>query len=246
MRNIQSGRYIIEIFDSIDELSSERFQKFNKYLLIDSGVGSDINDFNSHVTRIAQLVKKEPDQAIRELENLRLSMYLISEEINPKHLSFVLLINKINGKPLTDVSDDNIKKVHKQLNSLNSKFIDRLVQTVKKKIDEELTAYFPNRFDDVTVKEYFDNLRQKSLLILGEIIRGEKNEAVIDKIDTYLLELTKPAIFYGKDNAEIKYNKSYEEMCSFLIEKGYKTPKKMTVLEYYSAFDFIQKQLKKK
>ena len=44
MKTAKVNGHTVEIFDSIDELNIRRFQKYNKYMLIDSGVGSDLQD----------------------------------------------------------------------------------------------------------------------------------------------------------------------------------------------------------
>lgn len=49
--------------------------------------------------------------------------------------------------------------------------------------------YFPRLFDDATVKEYYDELRNRTMLMLDAIINGdtEDKRAEIDKITTMLL-----------------------------------------------------------
>ena len=63
------------------------------------------------------------------------------------------------------------------------------MEAVKKKIDEELQMYFPRLFDDATVKEYYDELRNRTMLMLDAIINGdtEGKRAEIDKITKKLL-----------------------------------------------------------
>ena len=43
------NNHIVILYDSIDELPIIRFHKYNKYMLIDSGIGSDLNDINVHI-----------------------------------------------------------------------------------------------------------------------------------------------------------------------------------------------------
>ena len=57
MRVIKYKDKIIKLYDSIDELPIVNFQKYNKYLLIDSGIGSDLNAFDEHITKIAMSIK---------------------------------------------------------------------------------------------------------------------------------------------------------------------------------------------
>ena len=51
------NKHTVEIYDSIDELPIQRFQKYNKFLLIDSGVGSDLQDVLNHIDRAKIYIK---------------------------------------------------------------------------------------------------------------------------------------------------------------------------------------------
>ena len=105
------NKHKIEIFDAIDEMPIQRFQKYNKYMLIDSGVGSDLQDILDHVERAKIYIKENPTMAVAELDNLRQAIYLVSEEMSPKYMAFAVLVNKIDGKPADDLSDVGLKKV---------------------------------------------------------------------------------------------------------------------------------------
>jgi len=44
------------------------FQKYNKYLLIDSGIGSDADDIDAHITRVAKFIKAIMPKSLQELQ----------------------------------------------------------------------------------------------------------------------------------------------------------------------------------
>ena len=48
MRKIVLAKHKVELYDSIDELPIVRFHKYNKMLLIDAGVGSDLSDWDAN------------------------------------------------------------------------------------------------------------------------------------------------------------------------------------------------------
>lgn len=241
MRKEKIGKYECEIYDSIDELPIERFHKYNKMMLVDSGIGSDLNDFNAHASKIAAYIHTDKVKALQELENLRQSLYFISESISPKHLAFIPLIRKIDGKPLTDLSDDNLKRWHKRFGQAKTGWFDQLIQAVKKKIDDELVLYFPGQFDDAGIKEYYDRIRERVLLQLDSIIREKDNDQKINQVNDLLLTHVRPQIFSGTESAEIKYDKQFDEMCTYLIHQLSVNPKKMSVFQFYNAFDYIKK-----
>lgn len=51
MKNVQIKGMNVELYDSIDDLPIMRFHKYNKMLLVDAGVGSDLSDFDRHIER---------------------------------------------------------------------------------------------------------------------------------------------------------------------------------------------------
>ena len=57
MKTGKINKHTVEIFDAIDEMPIQRFQKYNKYMLIDSGVGSDLQDILDHVERAKIYIK---------------------------------------------------------------------------------------------------------------------------------------------------------------------------------------------
>ena len=246
MKTIEIGKYKVELYDSIDELPIKRFHKFNKYLLVDAGVGSDLNDINEKIAKIMRYVDRSDKVNARiELENLRQAMYLVTQETNLKHLAFMVLVKSIDGKEQTDLSDEGVRATQKVFENQSLNFIDQLFQSVKKKIDEELNLYFPSQFDDAAVKEYHDKLKSRILFQLDTIIRNADNKQEIDQIDDFLLTLAKPKVFSGKESTEIKYDRQFEDMCLFLSQELSLDIDKLSVLQFYNSFEYIKKQRKK-
>lgn len=246
MKTIEIGKYKVELYDSIDELPIKRFHKFNKYLLVDAGVGSDLNDINEKIGKIMRYVDRSDKVNARiELENLRQAMYLVTQETNPKHLAFMVLVKSIEGKEITDLSDEGLRAIQKLFENQPLNFLDRLLQSVKKKIDRELNLYFPGQFDDAAVKEYHDKLKSRILFQLDSIIRNADHTQEIEQIDSFLLTLAKPQIFFGKESTEIKYDRQFEDMCLFLSQELSLDIDKLSVLQFYNSFEYIKKQRKK-
>lgn len=244
MKTIKLGKHTIEIYDSIDSLPVTRFHKYNKMLLVDAGVGSDLVDFDSHIERAIRFCKTKPDLAATELENLRQNVYFIQSELSPKHLAFCVLIKSVDGKECDDISDESLKKLHETISDVTHSELTAELESVKKKIDEELNTYFPKVFDDSTVKEYYDQLRRRTMTMLDAIITGEDKQSEIEEITNLLLTFAKPSIFFGPDSLEIQYDKQFESMCLMLSQKLNVKPKTFTVLEYYNAFEYLKEQAK--
>lgn len=247
MRTIKIGKKTVEFYDAIDELPIKRYHKFNKYMLVDSGIGSDLNDINNHIAKISRYIsKKDEKNAKMQLENLRTSLYMISEETNVRHLSFTILVKSINGKEVHDISDENIKRIAESFDNEKKGFIDRVIDSIKKKIDMELVVYFPGQFEDAQIKEYHDRIRSRTLLILSEISNSKKETDNINKIDDYLMGMINPKSFSGKESVEIMYDKQFEEACTFLESETGARVDELTAMQFFSKFEYVKKKHSKK
>ena len=64
MKTVKIGEYTVEIYDAIDELPMLRFHKYNKMLLVDAGIGSDLQDFDTHIEKAMRYARsKTPELA---------------------------------------------------------------------------------------------------------------------------------------------------------------------------------------
>lgn len=248
MRTTKLGKHEVVIYDAIEELPIKRFHAFNKMMLVDSGIGSDLSDFDVHLQKAIMYIGSNPDLAKAELMNMRQNVYMIQSEISPKHLAFASLVKSIDGKEYDDLTDEGLQRVVDIFSDVPVQEVTAQIEAVKKKINEELQLYFPKIFDDAEIKEYFDELKRRTMCVLNNIIEGESEErnAEIERITTDLLTYSKPMIFSGSNNQEIIYDKNFERMCATLSQYLHIDPKKYTVMEFYNAFEYVKDMLKAK
>lgn len=243
MKTINVRGKIIKLYDSIDDMPIVNFQKYNKYVLLDTGLGSDIDSIDEHIVKLAKHIKSSnAAKAMQELQNLRQNMHMIVCEISPKYMAFAALIHSIDGEHITDLSDDNLKYILDKIRDIKHSWIIDFLTWVKKKLDTELELYFPSSFDGAKEKEIYDKLKQRVILILQGIIEDTDTSKEVDDIDGYLFSLYKPKSFTGAESAEIKYEKQFETSCMLISQKTGMSAKKMTVLEFYNTLDNIEKQ----
>lgn len=244
MKNLTVNKKTVRVYDSIDEMPIINFQKYNKYLLIDSGIGSDVDDIDAHIARIAKFIKSNnAKKALQELQNMRQNMYMVNSEISPKYLAFAALIHSIDGEEVNDLSDDGLKNVLARLKEIkHSKIIDFLVW-LKKKVTTELEMYFPGDFVNPKEKDAYDKLKQRTLFVLDSMINGTDNSEQIETIDIVMLNMHSPKSYIGSESVEIKYDKQFESTCLLIAQKTNMDAKKMTVLQFYNAIDNIKQQL---
>ena len=243
MKSLLINKKIVRVYDSIDEMPIINFQKYNKYLLIDSGIGSDADDIDAHIVKIAKFIKANNNKkALQELQNMRQNMYMVNNEISPKYLAFAALIHSIDGKEVNDLSDDGLKKLLQDLKDIkHSKVIDFLLW-LKKKVTSELETYFPGDFVNPKEKEAYDKLKNRTLHQLDSIINDTDNTEQIELIDTMMLNMHTPKVFIGSESVEVKYDKQFESTCLLIAQKTNMDARKMTVLQFYNAIDNIKAQ----
>ena len=242
------GKHTVEFYDTIDELPIVRFHKYQKLLLVDAGIGSDINAFDQRLLKAREfMAANKPEQAQQELENLRQCVFMIQSGLAPKHRAFAVLVTKLDGRDCDDIGDDALAAITEKLNDVPEQELTAQLEAVKKKIDGELMLYFPALFNDSDVKEYYDLLRKRTLEILKGIIAGEKEPgatAIVTKLTTALITYSNPKLFTGSDGVEIQFDRQFENLCLVLSEQLHVEPKKYSVLEFYNAFDFVKERAK--
>ena len=105
----------VKLYNDIDQLPIERFNKANKFWMLHDNIGSSIADFDKvHYSKIA-LLAGDKKKCLQELENFRILVYNVMNEVNVEHLSFACLVHSINDKEQTDLSDEALRGVLKQL-----------------------------------------------------------------------------------------------------------------------------------
>lgn len=244
MVTLKIGTHTVEMYDSIDELPVVRFHKYQKMLMLDAGIGADIAALDKRLETARRfLVAGKNEDAEKELNNLRQCVFFIQNELSPAHRAFAALVKSIDGREYNDLSDAGITATLKAINDAPAGKIAEGLASVKKKIDSELTLYFPSLFDASEVKEYFDILRRRTLAVLMGIARGEEapgDTPQVDKLTTELMTYAHPKEFAGSEGTEVQFDRQFENLCLALSAQLHIVPKECTVLEFYNAFDYLQ------
>lgn len=145
MREEKINGHSVELYDSIDELPLERYRKFCKLALVDSGVGSDLEGMLGHIEKVKVYVKRDRDMAITELENMRQGIYLLMTGTSPRHMAFAAMVAKIDGKPASDLSDLGLEKVLDTLKEAKRGTIEAIYNSIKKKWSRNSASTSPPR-----------------------------------------------------------------------------------------------------
>lgn len=239
MIKVEIGGKTVELYDSIEELPIVRFQKYNKYLLLDACVGSDLNDLSGRIDKAIRYVGIDPQSAITELRNLQIGIALIGEELSPKHMAFAALVHSIQGKPI-GTSDDAFKDALKSLNKGSNNLINRLLESIKKKIDEQLEAYFPSVNSSGMERQTFDLIKKRALIQLDSLIDKKDRSKDIFKLESELLLLNKPKQFNSDLNTEVEYDKEFNRSILLIQDSINADGHLMSVMQFYNALDYIR------
>ena len=125
-------RHTISLYDSIENLPIVLFSKVQKYQLIEQGIGSTIADFDKHFEIIIEFLKHDKkDKAIKELINVRHLFWHSLSEVNPEHLGFCCFVQSINGKEITDYSENSLVRIKEKLTDIG--VTQKLIQELKVK-----------------------------------------------------------------------------------------------------------------
>lgn len=248
MKELQLNGHKVRIYDSIDTLPITRFHSYNRMLLVDAGVGSDISDFDNHIERMVLYIRKgDNDSAAKELENMRQNVFMIMSGQSVRDMSFACLVASIDDEPCNDMSQEALQRIVETLGGATRGELTEAYQSAKKKIDSDLSLYFPALFDDVTTREYYDIVKRLTLTNLTRIADGDSDERkeAAEQLREKLVLFQKPKVFTGHDGLEVRHDKEFETMCLAITKETGREAKKMTVLEYYNAYEYLREQSRK-
>ena len=135
MKTIDTGKHVIKLYDSVDELPIGAYQRYNKFLLIDAGIGSSVDDFDAHIVKLAKLIgNNEREKAIQELQNMRQNLFMVNSKISPKYLAFAALVYSIDGKKVEAVSDDDYSELLAKIQEMPHSLLTKTLDWLKKKL----------------------------------------------------------------------------------------------------------------
>ena len=135
MKTINTGKHVIKLYDSVDELPIGAYQRYNKFLLIDAGIGSSVDDFDAHIVKLAKLIgNNDREKAAQELQNMRQNLYMINANISPKYLAFAALVYSIDGQKIEAVSDDDYSELLTKIQEMPHSLLTKTLDWLKKKL----------------------------------------------------------------------------------------------------------------
>ena len=125
----------LKMYDDIDQLPVERFNKANKYWMLHDNIGSSIADFDTNHFNKITLLAGDKEKCIAELQNFRILVFNIQNEINVEHLSFACLVYSVDNVVNDDLSEDALNRVLKDLSNrgLTQELLKKKLTILEKK-----------------------------------------------------------------------------------------------------------------
>lgn len=245
---IKHKGHTIKIEDSIQDLNICRFQTYNLNVLLDAGIGSDLDDLDKHINSIAMMIaKNKGNEALQELGNMHQLIYFIIKKVSPKFNSFAALVTHIDGKPIdkNELTQTDIQSILGKISKYRFPIgwlVDALAGA-KKKIDLEFEVFFPRLAnDDKIINIYNYYLKRTAFLLRSIFAPSDEVDSMLKELDSYLLDKMAPKSYGGPDGVETRFLKGFEQTCLVLEQNNISNPKGMTVLGFYQAFEMIQTQ----
>jgi len=250
MKTITYKGHTLEMYDSIQDLPIWRFQEYNKFTVVASGIGSDLEDIDSGMSALRGRIKTEPSEAIKQTVNIQQALHFIMGNISPKMSAFCVLVYKMDGVLITDddLTDTGINRMIKRLSKtrLSMALLSTFLTSFKKKVEREFEQFFPGIANNGKTKDFYAKLRQRTVLVL-QGVQGRNTAADVAKIDKDLLSKSKPKEFHGPNGIEVQMTKEFEATLVILQQQHASSqPRKLTTLAYYQALEVVKDQNKQK
>lgn len=86
---------------------------------------------------------------------------------------------------------------------------------------------------------------KRTKIVLKSIVEEKDLQNDVDAVTIDLMTYIKPYDF-ANENIELAVDRQFEKLCILLTESLHCEPKKYTVLEFYSAFDYLKEKMKKR
>lgn len=239
----------VVLYDAPEDMPITRFHKFSKYMMIESGIGSDMAAVDRHFAKLIALnTRGERDDLDTELRNTRQSIAMLYEGFDGKSLALASLVKSVDGKARDDISEEGLRATSEMFSEVSVGKLTEWLLGIKKKIDAELTAYFPNVFGTAAEAEFEVLFKKRLIAILDGIIEGRDTSAEVQKIEDEIILLEEVQPFWNGD-FEVKFDRQFEDMCLSISGELHTEAKRMSVTEYYSAYELLDrrgKEMKKR
>jgi hypothetical protein len=238
------GRVII-FHDDIQNLPILKFQKLNKYMMVANEVGNTFEDYDARMAKALSFLQKGMTaEAIQELSNQRQMVFNAFNEYSPIGKAFAVLVHSIDEVVYTGSSSTEIDRVLEHLNEIGLGYLDSLekLTELKKKIDFQLEAYFPNLFKNKNLN--INGLRVSRINAMLDLIidlKDSKDNQKVYQIEKDILEQDRPNSWnvHENENMERLMEVDFQKFAIEVSKEKNLAIEKITTFTFYASYESI-------
>lgn len=135
MKEISVANHKVTIWDSVEEMPIVRWNKMQKFLMIEGAAGGGIEGLVARLNKINALMKEEKHEkrVNAEVMDIIQGIRFAESGINPKSMAFACLVASIDERMCNDISDEGLRSTSILLENISKAEQDAIVDGVKKK-----------------------------------------------------------------------------------------------------------------
>ncbi len=142
MRSVKLAGKEVVFFESIKEMSIVRHHEFQKLLLQDIGIGSDMDSVAAHFSNLHTLLGGgKHSEAMQEATNMHNNLFCMIDGINIKSMCFASLVHSIDGEEY-ELKEGYIEKVLKRVSKAQVGKLEEIIFEVKKNLTQNFNPSF--------------------------------------------------------------------------------------------------------
>jgi hypothetical protein len=252
MTEVEINNHKLKLYKSAEELPVLRYSRFQKYQIIESGIGSNIEAVSNHFAKVFEFFAHSMhEEAFNETKNMFYNFNNLLEGNNIQSMSFACLVHSIDGVPFTDVTESGLEELLVKLDTIgvSQEYCTGYVEEVKKKIGNELQLIAPTFFNDADSYELFGFIKNKIALLAKAAQYEEIPTEIQDRlkeIDAFLAKKNAPDNFDSDDpeNVMLTCDTNFEQLCAVLEGNGVSDSRNLTVLQFYVRLEHFRKVAK--
>ena len=235
----------IVFYDSIHDLPMFRLNEFQIHLSQDAGIGSSLMDWDKRMDGVhLALSHNETANAIKELYNSRLGLFLMFEGISTVARCLADLVYSIDGFKLDRFDDESLKRVHQRIMQvMTTNQVSELTEALKKKFRKELKVAFPELFPEDEEMAFYAKIVRRAILQLDDCRGGDgfTHNPEISEIDKWLRNEMRPENFDFSNpaNAVDARRREFEQVCTALAMQQIPNAEQLTAYKFHSRILYI-------
>ena len=133
----------VQMYDDIDQMPVDVFQKANKYWMLSDEIGCSMEEIEEKHLKKIVFVAKDEKRVLDAVGKLSNAFHMILNETSVKNLAFACMVHSVNGREVTDRSEDGLKKLLKELSDAGLTMGEIKKKTLGKRFMETWNTIFP-------------------------------------------------------------------------------------------------------